>query len=138
MIHIFIYTDFAPKKLSILNTLLWYRETELSLKNLPNCDEKIYKQNLLENIRYLSKRYVGELCFSWTTTNKLLKTTSKVLAMVLKKTGCPQHVQDLFLTEDNLVDMEKELKSCNVKNYFQKMRYEDVKNVATSKKILVV
>ena len=138
MIHIFIYTDFAPKKLSILNTLLWYGETELSLKNLPNCDEKIYKQNLLENIRYLSKRYVGELYFSWTTTNKLLKTTNKVLAMVLKKTGCPQHVQDLFLTEDNLVNMEKELKSCNVKNYFQKMQYEDVKNVATSKKILVV
>ena len=99
-------------------------------------DEKIYKQNLLENIRYLSKKYVGELYFSWTTTNKLLKTTSKVLPMVLKKTGCPQHVKDLFFTEDNLVNMGKAWKSCNVKNYFQKMRYKDIKNAPTSKKIL--
>ena len=53
-----------------------------------------------------------------------------------KQGRSPPQVKDLIQFEDDLVRIVKELKFCKVKNNFQKMLREDMKQVQTSKKTL--
>ena len=52
----------------------------------------------------------------------------------LKSRRNPPQVKDLTEFEDDLVGIIKELKFCKVKNNFQKMLREDMKQVQTSNK----
>ena len=106
-----------------------------SLKNIPTPDEKSYKLRLLEKIE-ISKKMRWKAVFFINNNKKATDDYKQGFSYGLKSGRSPPQVKDLIQFEDDLVRIVKELKFRKVKNNFQKMLREDMKQVQTSKKTL--
>ena len=107
-----------------------------SLKNIPTPDEKSCKLGLLEKIDiFIKKIHWGAILFINNNKN-VTEDHKQGFSYGLKSGRSPPQVKDLIQFEDDLVRIIKALKFCKVKNNFQKMLREDMKQVQTSNKTL--
>ena len=107
-----------------------------SLKNIPTPNEKSYKLRLLEKIEIFIKKMRWKAVFLINNNKKATEDCKQDFSYGLKRGRSPPRVKDLIQFEDDLVRIVKELKFCKVKNNFQKVLREDMKQVQTSKKTL--
>ena len=107
-----------------------------SLKNIPTTDKKSYKLRLLEKIEIFIKKMYWNSVFFINNNKKATEDYKQGFSYGLKSGRSPPQVKDLIQFEDDLVRKVKELKFCKVRNNFQKMLLEDMKQVQTSKKTL--
>ena len=100
-----------------------------SLKNIPTPDEKSCKLGLLEKIDiFIKKIHWGAILFINNNKN-VTEDHKQGFSYGLKSGRSPPQVKDLIQFEDDLVRIIKALKFCKVKNNFQKMLREDMKQV---------
>ena len=107
-----------------------------SLKKIPTPDEKSYKLRLLEKIEIFIKKMRWRTIFFINKNKKATEDHKQGFSYGLKNVRSPPHVKDLIQFEDDLVRIVKELKFRKVKNNFQKILCEHMKQVQTSNKTL--
>ena len=91
---------------------------------------------LLEKIEIFMKKSVGELSFLWTTTKNATEGYKQGFSYGLKSGRSPPQVKDHIQFEDDLIRIIKKWKFRKVKNNFQKMLRENIKQVQILNKTL--
>ena len=109
---------------------------DYSLKKNRRPDEKSNNLRLLEKIEIFIKKMRWRAIFFINNNNKTTEDHKQGFSYSLKSGRSPPQVKYLIQFEDDLVRMVKELKFRKVKNNFQKMLREDMKQVQTSNKKL--
>ena len=90
----------------------------------------------LEKIEIFIKQLRWRAIFSISNNKKATEDHKQSFSYSLKSGSSPSQVKDFIEFKDDLVRIVKELKFCKVKNNFQKMLREDMKQVQTSNKTL--
>ena len=106
------------------------------LKNIPTPDGKVKDCDSQKRSRYLSKKCVGELPFFINNNKKDTEDHKQDFSYGLKSGRSPPQVKEHIQFKNNLVRIVKEVKFRKVKNNFQKILCEDMKQVQTLKKTL--
>ena len=104
------------------------------LKNIPIPDEKSCKLRLSEKIEISIQKMRWRASFFINNNKKATEDYKQGFSYGLKSGRSPPQVKDLIQFEDDLVRIVKELNFRKVKNNFQKVLCEDMKQVYTSKK----
>ena len=107
-----------------------------SLQNIPTPEEKSYKLRLSEKIEIFIHKMRLKAVFFVNNNKKATEDYKQGFSYGLKSGRSPPQVKDLIRFKDDLVRKVKELKFCKVKNNFQNILREDMKQVQTSKKTL--
>ena len=107
-----------------------------SLKNIPIPDEKSCKLHLSEKIEISIQKMRWRASFFINNNKKATEDYKQGFSYGLKSGRSPPQVKDLIQFEDDLVRIVKELNFRKVKNNFQKVLCEDMKQMYTSKKTL--
>ena len=107
-----------------------------SLKNIPIPDEKSCKLRLSEKIKIFIQKMRWRATFFINNNKKATEDYKQGFSYDLTSGRSPPQVKELIQFEDDLVRIVKELNFRKVKNNFQKVLCEDMKQVYTSKKTL--
>ena len=109
------------------------RSFNYSLKNIPLPTEKSYKINLIEKVEQVIKRMRWKALFLDVTKEESPKPDT----FGYKTRNCPPQIKEMIPFENDLFDMIKNVKFRHVKNDFQKILSNDLKEIKSSDKVFI-